>query len=683
MVKELYESFSLLNEHQREAVENTNKALLLNASVGSGKTTVLVHKVLYLYHIKKVPLRDMAVLTFTNKAAEEIKDRVLSTEPDGIGRAELNLFGTFHSVARYLLSNMLPVEDLGYTKDFTIVDQDGLAELYDTIINSNNLNIKYKKKLEKRLESLREGKLLYGNMKYDDEIQKLVGILTEEKIKRNVMDFDDLIQNCSALLRNSSFKPSWVIIDEFQDTDSSQLHMIDSLVGEDTHVFAVGDPNQIIYTWRGSREDIFSVFKERYGAEEMTLPLNYRSTETILSAARSFLNNPQSLEGMRDKGNPIVIRRHFNAFNEALYMSDVIKRLHSEGVPYREIAVFYRKQKQSAVFEDVFLREGIPYEVSVRKTIRDIAPLYWFARVLRGSVNNKDIDSMIYAVSDKKYGLGLNPVQVRKALNKKNVQYDKLSRIIRRMFGFKEWCCGLESMEDIDKNIYEYFDIDSYLSPTSISYFEDRQFITKYLNEIMKFIDVNKLGVFEGIKSSLGSSTLYGSQIINEIIDPEKESVKLMTLHASKGLEFEYVFISGANYGIIPLGGRLDDEEEKRLFFVGITRAKDYLEISYHSNPEDYNALPDPSPYLKMIPDNLIESDEIKIRAHKLSELRREIKNNIENKRNDIIERKLVTHPKYGEGYIVSEDDENITVKFDGYGEKSFSRLFCPLNFLN
>ncbi|HEX3027832.1 MAG TPA: ATP-dependent helicase, partial [Clostridia bacterium] len=619
-----------------------------------------------------------------NKAAEEIKDRILASGADSIEKKGLNYFGTFHSAARNLLANVLPVGELGYTKEFTVVDQNGLGELFDSVIRNNKLNIKYKKKLEKRLDDFREGKMHYGNVKYDDEIGKLVSIMKVEKVKRNVMDFDDLIENCTLLLKKSNFKPSWVIIDEFQDTDSFQLEMIDALAGHDTNIFAVGDPNQIIYTWRGSRQDIFETFKERYGAKELTLPISYRSSGTILEAARAFLNNPQSLEGIRDMGNPIVVRRHYNSFNEAIYLVDTIRKLHEQGVPYREVAVFYRKQKQSAVFEDVFRREGIPYEVSVKKTLRDIPVLYWLSRVLKAALNKKDTGSLIYAAEDKKYGPGVSSKKFFKLLEKETGEENKnIPLIVRRIIGFKDWCTSLEDTDKLEDKIYEYFDLDRYLSPTSISFYEDKEFVMKYLEDIKNYLTINGYGCYEGIKNAVDDSVLYGRQVINEIIDPEKECVKLMTLHASKGLEFKYVFISGANYGVIPISGKLDDEEEKRLFFVGITRAKDYLEISYHSNPEDYNTLPDPSPFIRMIPEKLVESDDIKSRAHKLSELRREIKGNMDRRSQEKNEkRKAVFHAKYGNGFILSEDDDMIIVEFEGYGEKSFSKLFCPLKYV-
>jgi len=680
-------SLEKLNKYQREAVMDENRFLLVKASVGSGKTTVLVHKVLYLYLVKKIPLKDMVVLTFTNKAAEEIKDRVFAFSSSHISRKDLSYFGTFHSVARNLLTNVLPVDELGYTKDFSIIDEAGMEELFESIIYSHDLNIKYKRKIAKRLESLREGKLLYGNMKYNDEIQKLARILKEEKKKRNSMDFDDLIENTGELLKKGLFKPSWVIIDEFQDTDESQLKMIDGFIGGDTHVFAVGDPNQTIYTWRGSRVDIFDIFKDRYWAEEKTLPINYRSTGVIIDAAKAFLKEPQSLEGVRGEGKPIVVKRHYNSFNEALYLADRIKELHSAGVPYKEIAIFYRKQKNSQVFEDVFAKEGIPFEVSVRKNLKDVPVLYWLTKLIKGSINTRDKDSLLHVISDNRYGPSLAHKEAANYIKKLyDGQMEGLPLILQKIISFKQWCQDKkwELNGDFAGDFYEYFDIDSCISPTSIYYSEEKGFIMKFLKELEDYIRVGDLEVVEGLKSALDAFALHGSRVLNEIIDPEKESVKLMTLHASKGLEFKYVFISGANYGSIPIGGKLYDDEEQRLFFVGITRAKDHLEISYHSNPEDYNVLPEPSPYIKMIPDRLIESDELKGRAQKLGELKREIKNKIDKKsEKDIGHERKVRHPKYGDGIIIEEDDEMVRVNFAGYGEKFFSKLFCPLEYLS
>ena len=681
--------FEKLNKYQKDAVLCEDKALLLNASVGSGKTTVLVNKVLYLHYIKNVPLNDMVVLTFTNKAAEEIKQRIIaySVSPSPIDPKDMCFFGTFHSVANYLLSNILPIESLGFTKDFTIVDNVGLSELFESVINKNNLNIKYKNNIESRLENHRKGIKHYGNMKYKDDFDVFVDKLNMEKKNRNILDFDDLIEMASKLLRDGSFKPSWIIIDEFQDTDDSQLNMIDGLKGDNTHIFAVGDPNQIIYTWRGSRGDMFDTFKERYNASVMTLPINYRSTMSILTAAKVFLDDPSSLEGIRDMGSAIVVKRHYDSFNEAVYIADKIKDIVGRGDSYKDIAIFYRMKMQSQVFEDVFKREKVPYEVSSQKTIKDIPMAYWIYRLFRVSINNRDIDSYEYVVCDKKYGIAQTKKQFNNLLTEFNTgDTNSLKGVSQKILCFKDWCHNRNKDHNIEKleyEIYDYFDLDTYLSPTSIYYCEDQNIALRYLRTIKEYIILNNFDIFDGIKRAVNYLSLYGSQVIDDIIDPEKDSVKLMTLHASKGLEFKYVFISGANYGVMPLEGRFDDEEEKRLFFVGITRAKDNLEISYHSNPEFRRALPSPSPYLKMIPNEIIESEKFNSSNKSILELRKEIIENINKKQNIERDKRLVSHERYGNGYVISETDEYITVKFEGYGQKSFSKLFCPLTHIS
>lgn len=680
--------FEQLNEYQKAAVMDHSKTLLVNAQVGSGKTTVLINKVLYLYFAKRIALQQMAVLTFTNKAAEEIKTR-LKEQNLAISDEELKYFGTFHSVARNLLATVLPIEELGYTKAFTIADPDEMQEVYERVISENKLSVKYRNKLKKRLERYKQGRLLYGSMKQDDDMQDFYSLLRQEKQRCNIMEFDDLIENCIRLLPESSFYPKWIIVDEFQDCDSAQLEMLKHLGKGKSNMFVVGDPNQVIYSWRGSSLDIFKEFKERTGASEITLPLNYRSTTTILEAAKAFLGFDQQLSGVRESGSPIIIKKHFNTFNEALYICDRVRKLVAEGVAYRDIAVLYRKQKQSEVFRDVFKNQQIPYEVSIKKTIRDIPVLYWFIRLLKSAVNINDIDSLSFVLSDNRYGPGLGKKQLKETI--KSISGDGCEAgqpLVQQIKGFSLWCGSVETENITAEAVYGYFCIDMYIAPTSLTYGEDRGIVIKFINNLLDYSRYMGFGLFNGVEEYLSKSALYGSQFINETIHQESESVKLMTLHASKGLEFKYVFISGANLGLLPIANcsPQEEEEEKRLFFVGITRAKDFLEISYHANPDDFGVYGVPSPFLRMIPQELIESEELGSRAAALGQLRKEIKANMDNGENSRMsgkaQEKLVEHDKYGRGRVISEDEENITVLFEVYGEKVFSKMFSTLKYI-
>lgn len=525
--------FEKLNKYQKEAVTLNEKHVILNAVVGSGKTTVLTHKVIYLNLMEKVPLQEMVVLTFTNKAANEIRERVIAFNDEN--KNSMKYFGTFHSVARTILSESPKIQEMGYTKDFGIIDNMEAAQILIDIIERNKLKIKYKAKLMKRIDEFKKGKKLYGVMKNQDDIGELYEEYGKEKLRNNIMDFDDLIESCINVLEEP-LNPKWIIVDEFQDTDTRQLEMIKRLNGGNTSIFVIGDPNQVIYSWRTGNDNIFNEFKRLFSAKEISLPINYRSSRTIIEAAKAFLSG-SNIEGIKGYGNPIIIRKHFDSFNEALHIARRIKELHDEGVLYKDIGILYRRQAQGEVLADVLENSEIPYKLIFKK-----API-----------------------------------------------------------------------------------------------FEEEE------------------------------NTTYN-----------EEGINLLTLHASKGLEFSHVFIIGANMGNIPLTTkRGEEEEEARLFFVGMTRAKNYLEVSYVIKPGLQGMTPYQSPYLSMIPSNLVQMDE-EGKSSTLSELMEILRQDREKKKEEESIKKA-RHEKYGLGKVIFEDDRIIRVEFQGYGEKEFSKMFCPL----
>lgn len=718
------EQLQRLNEYQKAAVFDESNACLVNANVGSGKTTVLITKVMYLHCERQIPYRQMVVLTFTNKAADEIKERLLALEPD-IPEEELWGFGTFHSVSLRMLKEQLPVEQLGYTKNFTVMDPDEEAELAEQLIVTYQLKIKYKNRLKKRLEQQKS--------KYKDDIETLKVLLQEAKKSQDKMTFDELLTNTCKLLKDDRESQdkieggtlSWIIVDEVQDSDEKQLALIDCLKSPNTHFFAVGDPNQVIYSWRGSAFHIFYQLKTKYQATELTLPVNYRSSKEILAVARCFMQQGGVLEGSRaetESGEKIQIRKMYDPFQEADYLAGRIRELHEAGVPYREIAIFYRLQEQSAVFEQVFAREGIPFEVSLKKTVKDLPVLNWLLKVLRFAVNPRDLASGIAALTDKKYGDGMTVREAEKELAflikySIGAESENLNRIQETekevsvgladgMIGFeKEYrdCASITTEE-----IWNYFSLDSYLHPTTAGYRENRALVRDFLQRMIAYQEEKKEKVLDGFREFLNLSSLYGIHILQKEIHNEDDSVKLMTLHASKGLEFSYVFITGVNDGLIPLQTKSfeEEEEEQRLFFVGITRAKERLELSYYTNPGQYRAMPGPSRFLRMIPGKLVEggeSEKTDAAAH-LQELKREIlkKRQMEEdkrssnsytekkkqqdpvlKRNRTDQRppKKVKHSKYGYGVIISEDDIMIKVMFEDYGEKDLMKAFTALEY--
>ncbi len=270
------------------------------------------------------------------------------------------------------------------------------------------------------------------------------------------------------------------------------------------------------------------------------------------------------------------------------------------------------------------------------------------------------------------------------------------SELLEKMHEFLNKCSEIKMAEEI----YNYFEFDKYIKPTSATYIDDKEAIYALLYIIIEYVKEKQMIFLDGLREFINSSALYGVNILKKDINNDIDSVKLMTLHASKGLEFSYVFITGVNYGLIPLHTRdMEEEEEQRLFFVGITRAKDYLELSYYTNPDYHKAAPGESRYIHMIPEKLIQNDKVKNNNVNLQELKKQIQ---EAKAQGIKEEasvtekvelpvveeinetsiKQVNHKKYGTGKVLKEDDMMIEVEFENYGVKEFVKAFSELEFL-
>lgn len=562
-----------LNPRQMEAVLDESSTCVVNANVGSGKTTVLIAKLLYLFYIKKIRYSQMIVLTFTHKAAEEIRRRLESWEgsipPEGLAG-----FGTFHSVAYRLLKQSLPIEELGYTKEFQVLLPEQELELAQEIIRDEGYKIKYPARLKKRLEAAqrlgRQGRDSVAGRRLDklqDDIWLLAGTLDQKKRQRNVMTFRELLVCGEKLLRRYPINPAWIVIDEVQDSDEQQLAFLDALRGPETRLFAVGDPNQIIYGWRGSSINACFTLVHRYKARELTLPMNYRSGSRILEAARYFKQYGDKLTGSRDCGGQVRIRQAYDPLGEAYYLAEQIRSLQGSGVPLGQIAVFYRLQAQAQPLVDVFAREGIPCRIVTRRE-QDSGESY---------------------------------------LEQEGI----------RIYG--------EGGAEVDQE--------------TVSHPEEKAL----------------------------------------------ERVWLMTLHASKGLEFSHVFIIGVNYGLIPLhpSGFEEEEEERRLFFVGMTRARDYLELSYYIQPALPKVVPGESRYLQMIPERLVERVDGNDVIGLVNELGKTGSDSEERESGDAAAGsampRQVRHVKYGVGVVTEETEEKITVDFGELGSKSFMKDFVSL----
>ena len=716
------EEFYRLNEYQKTAVLDESPACVVNANVGSGKTTVLIGKILYLHLDRNVPLEKMTVLTFTNKAADEIVERLRKIKPD-IAPDQVQGFGTFHSVALRMLKNSLPVEEAGWTKEFTVMDPDEETDLAMKIIQEHGLKVKYKNRLKKRLEQEYQNWLAgKAESRYRDDLYRLYPLLAEEKKRQNKMSFADLLRVSTELLRlknaepggehseedsDRSSGPAWILVDEVQDSDAMQIEFLEAMresgKGEPAKIFAVGDPNQVIYSWRGTGDNMFYLIKHRFGAKELTLPVNYRSNASILAAANRFLQFGNRIQGIREEEQRITVRNHYDPFQEAEYLAEKIQTLHRNGKSYREIAVFYRLQSQSGILEKVFDRYGIPYELSVKKTLKDIPVLNWLVKVLRVSVNPADTQMAAEVLADPGYGE---------------------ESMYLRMTEFSEETGKRESVSAGE--LFAYFGLREALHPSSAGYQEDERLVMDFLEKMCascnKEMESGQGNFTAAVREFINSSALYGMKTdagekapgdISECegAGPDEkdreaspDKVNLMTLHASKGLEFDTVFIIGVNQGMIPLRCKNfeQEEEERRLFFVGITRAENNLELSWYTNPGEPGAIGEPSRYLRMIPEQLLdregsgktesersgESEGGDGRKSDLHQLRKQVQEQIRLKRESVQKKEKepkvirVRHRKYGEGILISEDDMMIEAEFRGYGRKKFLKAFGEVEVL-
>ena len=730
------EEWNWLNSYQMDAVTDDSPACIVNANVGSGKTTVLIAKILYLHYEKKIPLEQMVVLTFTNEAAGEIIERLKKKEPD-FTEAQVQLFGTFHSVAMRILKSRLPkisdTEVAGWTEDFEIIDPDEEQELALHLIGEYGLKVKYKNRLKKRLEqeyqNYKKGKTV---SRYKDDLFLLYPLLEKEKKHQNKMSFSDLLEEGTKNLKmGKTFHPAWIIVDEVQDSDATQLEFLEALKGPETKIFAVGDPNQVIYSFRGTTQNMFFLLKNRFQAKELSLPVNYRSNASILQAANRLRQFGEKIEGSNGSNEKIRVKNHYDPFQEAMYLADRIQRLHAEGKPYQDIAIFYRLQKQAEVLERMFKEQEIPYEVSVKKSWKDVPVLNWLMKVLRFVVNPQDVQAGMQVLTDKHYGDSVTKKKaediIKNQKTDKSVLYRKMLLLGTTYSDRKE---EVKSYSDIEKGacsypdgeeLYEFLGLKEALHPTSADYQNDSEQVMDFLNQICSYSREKKLSVTGGIREFLNGA-LLGSidkklekqeKMESQELHRDDGTVKLMTLHASKGLEFDTVFIIGVNPGLLPMRcSNFDqEEEERRLFFVGITRAKNHLELSYYTNPGEPGVLGTYSNYLKMIPEELLEMDELRSEEEKrmnlrslAREVREEIRKNEEEKIRksetdesgedgsetnkfegkefetnrsgiDETEQKAV-HPKYGTGIVISEDDMMIEVDFPNYGKKQFIKAF-------
>jgi DNA helicase II / ATP-dependent DNA helicase PcrA len=644
-----------LNEPQREAVTHINGPIMIIAGAGSGKTKVLTTRIAHLM-ANGVDAFNILALTFTNKAAAEMKERIEKI----LGNSEArNLYiGTFHSVfARILRAE---AHRIGYPNNFTIYDTDDSRSVLKTVINELNLDDKHYKPnvVHNRISGAKNA--LVGPAEYATDyyiqqedmranrpaIAQVYAAYAARCFKNGAMDFDDLLFKMYELLKNHNEalvkyqrKFKYVLIDEYQDTNAVQYQITKLLAAVHENICVVGDDAQSIYSFRGATiENILQFHKDYDDVKVVKLEQNYRSTQNILNVANEVIGNnksqlPKELWTENDEGEKIKLVRTMTDNEEGKFVADTIKEQKLRNHYYnREFAILYRTNAQSRAFEESLRRQGIAYKIYgglsfyQRKEIKD---LICYLRII---VNTQDEEALKRIINYPARGLGKTTIEKLVIIaNEQNIpMYNVLQRAGE--FGFKAGT--LEALQNFDTMI-RYFK--SMLDKTNAydvavnvgkhtnivkELFNDKtteglaryENIQELLNSIKEWTESPSNDDGELGDKSLGSY-LQQITLLTDVKedDGDTDTVKLMTIHAAKGLEFGCVFVGGVEETLFPnamaINTREELEEERRLFYVAVTRAKQRLWLTYSNARYRFGQLVqnEPSRFLAELPDQYLD----------------------------------------------------------------------------
>ena len=733
-----------LNEAQLNAVLKTDGPSMVIAGAGSGKTRVLTYKIVHLVENGVDPFEILA-LTFTNKAAREMKLRISSM----IGESESkNIWmGTFHSVFAKILR--FEAHKIGFTSDFTIYDTQDSERLISSIIKEKALDkdVYRPKSIRNRISSLKNNFITVNgyfannelvesdNLSRKPETGNIYKEYSERLIKSNSMDFDDLLMKTNELLNNypevlakyqEKFK--YILVDEYQDTNNSQYLIVKSLSDKYQNICVVGDDAQSIYSFRGANINNIINFRNDYDEVEVfRLEQNYRSTKNIVNAANSVIDHNKNKIDKEvwtdnDFGDRVELRANESDIAEARNLCQKIVSLNNTN--FSNVAILYRTNAQSRPIEDSLRLNKIPYQIFGgvsfynRKEIKDVLAY------LRLIVNSSDEESLKRIINypargigqvtinkiilaAKKYDLTLyETIQKNNELSigLSNSVLIKLQNFIDLIDVFKIQNQKLNAF-DLTKEVIEKVKIIDELkkddSPEGISRVENVQ---ELLNGIRDFIEDQKELVDSNDKLSEFLSTVSLSTDF-DIENEDQDKVSLMTLHLSKGLEFKHVFIVGLEEDLFPsalsYNTRSELEEERRLFYVGITRAKENLYLSYANSRYRWGKLiyceesrflnEIDKEYLKIIESTpsktTFEDSSInKIIYNSKSTLKRlpKTSESLSSTKINVSEGDNVSHEKFGIGEIIkiegSGNDSKATVNFKKFGLKNLLLRFAKLN---
>ena len=715
-----------LNDKQKEAASQIDGSILILAGAGSGKTRTITYRIAHMIENVGISPYSILAVTFTNKAAKEMRERVEELVGD---IAKACTISTFHSFGMRLLR--MYAKEVGYNSNFTIYDTDDQKRMVKAILKGQNLSLNGVKLTERDIVSMiskikEQIKTLDEYSVMNKQIVEVYDKYNRVLLESNAMDFSDILLNTYKLLQKPEIlekvqnKYKYIMIDEYQDTNNLQYKIIDLIARKSSNLCVVGDENQSIYGFRGANILNILNFETNYNnAKIIKLEENYRSTTTILDAANELIKNNKSSKDKKlwtqnGKGDLIKVLACDNARDEVSRIIEIIKGNHQNGIAYRDMTILYRTNAQSRVFEEGLLRYSIPHKVFGGISFYSRAEIKDIIAYLSIIVNPQDELNLQRIINVPKRKVGEKGIEKIIAYARENNL-----NLLEALSHIKE-ISGLTAVGK--EKLLEMYDIIKELK--DLSYTETASYIVQTLIDKIKYIDYIKENyddaearienIDEFKNSILELENVVGELRLNEYLenvslisatdDLEEKSdyVKLMTIHNSKGLEFPIVFLVGFENEIFP-GSRAmfeekEMEEERRLCYVALTRAEKKLYLSHATIRFVYgqDRLSTPSVFLKEIPEKLLDIDVKKERLYFADDYSNEIKSydksrKFEKKKTEINTKNTikfddnskkiidnlgfkvgdkVKHKKFGLGVIKNIDAKKIYVQYvDGVKE--------------
>lgn len=681
-----------LNDRQKEAVLYGDGPLLILAGAGSGKTSVLTKRVAYLIKERNVSPKNIVAITFTNKAAKEMKERIIKE----VGKEGYDIqISTFHSFGLRIIKENY--EKLGYEKNFTIIDSDDSLTVVKKILKEMGIDTtRFNPKFIKNQISSCKNEMVtpekYKNLVNDelsDITYKVYKKYQDTLLRNNSLDFDDLLikpielfNKYKEVLENYQELFKYVFIDEYQDTNEAQYILSKMISAKYKNICVVGDDAQSIYSWRGANfKNILNFEKDYQNAKVILLEQNYRSTKTILNAANSVIKNninkkDKNLWTDNETGEKIKYVRTNDEKDEASYVTREIRNLVNNGVSLDDIAVLYRTNAQSRTIEEGFLNSNIPYRIVgafafySRKEIKDLLAY------LKLIYNTKDDVSLMRIINYPKRKIGAKTIE--------NLSMDA---VLNGTSMFDVISSGKEL--EFKKLILEMKEKSEVLSLTeTIDMVLDKSGIKSELESehtLEADIRLENLNEFKSITKTFEEESGIASledflnevSLVSDVNDQKNDNspkVTLMTIHAVKGLEYKYVFVIGMEENIFPHVNSCEEdggiEEERRLCYVAITRAKEklYLVNALRRMLYGKTSVNMPSRFINEIDRDLIDAPEKKMINMKFN------KKEAFNDDNGLKAGDNVIHDIYGPGVVVNVDKSIATIAFKGQGIKKLMK---------